>query len=92
MDSIQFELPTHAAAAGLWQHLHRERSTWTEPRDDAWVVFAELGETNDLAVLLRSAEDWLAATQLHAIRFCVDDRDYVLEAGEVEWSRLEAAA
>jgi hypothetical protein len=92
MDSIQFELPTHAAAAGLWQHLHRERSTWTEPRDDAWLVFAELGETNDLAVLLRSAEDWLAATQLHAIRFCVDDRDYVLEAGEVEWSSLEAAA
>ena len=91
MDSVRFELPTHSAAAGLWQHLHGERSAWTEPRHDAWLVFAELQEADDLAVLLRSAEEWLAATHLRAIRFSVDERVYVLAAGEVEWS-LDAAA
>jgi len=92
MESVRFELPTHFAAAALWQHLHGERSAWTEPRDDAWLVFAELQEADDLAVLLRGAEEWLATTRLGAIRFSVDDRMYVLAAGEAEWSRLDAAA
>jgi hypothetical protein len=92
METVQFELPTHAAAADLWQHLIGERSTWTEPRHDAWLVFAELREADDLAVLLRSAEDWLATTHLRAIGFSVDGRGYVLEAGELEWSRVDAAA
>jgi hypothetical protein len=92
METVQFELPTHSAAAELWQHLLAGRSTWTEPRLDAWLVFAELGEADDFAVLLRSAEDWLAATHLRAIRFSVDGRCYVLEAGRLEWSHLDAAA
>jgi hypothetical protein len=92
MDSVRFELPTHSAAAALWQHLHGERSAWTEPRHDSWLVFAELQEADDLAVLLRGAEEWPGTTLLGAIRFSVDDREYVLSAGEAEWTRLEAAA
>jgi len=55
-------------------------------------VFAELGETDDHALLLGSAEDWLTAPQMHAIRLRADDRDHVLDPGEVAWSRLETAA
>ena len=38
-----------------------------------------------IAGLLRLAEEWVRSEALGAIRFTVDGREYVLEAGEVDW-------
>jgi hypothetical protein len=50
---------------------------------------AELGrEPDDLAVLLREVEAWVEEESLAAIRFELDGRAYVLEAGEPDWTAV----
>jgi hypothetical protein len=39
----------------------------------------------DLAVLLRRVEAWVEEEALYAIRYAVDEREYVLVAGEADW-------
>jgi hypothetical protein len=40
----------------------------------------------DLAALLREVESWVDDESLCAIRFLLDDRIYVLEAGAADWA------
>jgi hypothetical protein len=41
---------------------------------------------SDLAALLREVEAWVADESLCAVRFLLDDRVYVLGAGEANWA------
>ena len=40
--------------------------------------------------LLREVESWVEDESLYAIRYLLDDRIYVLEAGEVDWDSRQA--
>jgi hypothetical protein len=80
-DIVLFELPTRTSAHRLVGHLALTRLSWLEEGDDACVVGAFLQlEDADLAVLLRSVQEWVEQAQLAAIRFEVDGRTYVLAA------------
>ena len=59
--------------------------------DEPYIVVAALSEDpSDLAAVLREVESWVEAESLYAIRYLLDDRIYVLEAGEVDWDSREA--
>jgi hypothetical protein len=88
---VFFELPRRGDAEALAKavHLHWRGRAWK--RRDHWVVSAGFrGGGDDLAALLRRTEEWVAETGLGAIRFELDDRSYVLRAGEVRWVALAA--
>jgi hypothetical protein len=54
--------------------------------DDPYVVTAAFSTgSNDLAALLREIESWVEDERLYAVRFLLDDRIYMLEAGEADW-------
>jgi hypothetical protein len=90
--TVAFEIPDLAAAVRLTRKLGR---TWeagllvedVEPRDDEpSVVLTQLRDwETDLAVLLREVEAWIKEESALAIRFCLDGRTYVLQAGEADW-------
>jgi hypothetical protein len=86
-ESIQFELPDLAGAARLARLLRPERAIYVHERGDVALVTAFLRSTaGDLATLLRSVEAWVSRESLCAIRFELDNRDYVLEAGGADWT------
>ena len=78
---VRFELPLCVGGDDLSSRL---RSRWpgTKKRaDSAWLVTARLRKAeNDLAVLLREVESYVADAGLHAIRYQLDGRSYVLAA------------
>jgi hypothetical protein len=85
---VDFELPDVAAAGRLSTVL---RSQWgavyVHERNDVPLVTVYFRTTAaDLASLLRSVEAWVARESLCAIRFELDGRDYVLEAGDPDWA------
>jgi hypothetical protein len=88
-ETVQFELPDLAGAARLATLL---RACWALSVNDAdgvVVVDVGIGESaTALASLLRSVESWVADESLCAIRYELDGRTYVLEAGEPDWSTL----
>jgi hypothetical protein len=90
---VQFELPDLAGAARLATLL---RPTWpvsVSERNDDVLVFVLVDEaTTDIGTLLRSVEDWVAGEALCAIRFELDGRSYVMEAGEADWELAPRAA
>ena len=87
LDVVVFEVPSAEDADELTLRLDRECIAWTEPSDDdAWIVGAELRETDDLARLLRTVERWVAQRRLVAIRYSLDAKSYILRAGDVAWS------
>ena len=90
---VQFELPDLAGAARLATLL---RPTWPvslSERNDDVLVFVLVDEaTADIGALLRSVEDWVAGEALCAIRFELDGRSYVMEAGEADWELAPRAA
>jgi hypothetical protein len=92
-NSVQFELPDLAGAARLATLL---RPYWavsvTEEGDLALVDVYLRASPTDLAALLRSVEDFVALECLRAIRFELDGRDYVLEAGEADWTAVPGTA
>ena len=49
-------------------------------------------EQNDVAVLLREVEAWVERESALALRYELDGRAYILEAGEPDWSADVAAA
>jgi hypothetical protein len=53
---------------------------------DTWIVSARLrADEDDLAVLMREVEAYVTEAELHAIRFRLDGRSYILAApGPVE--------
>jgi hypothetical protein len=92
-NTVQFELPDLAGAARLATLL---RPYWavsvTEDGDLALVDVYLRASAADLAALLRSVEDFVAVEALCAIRFELDGRVYVLEAGDPDWTALPGAA
>ena len=88
-ETVQFELPDLAEAARLATLL---RSSWAvsvnEEGDVALVDVYIRASRKDLASLMRTVEDWVARESLRAIRFDLDGRVYILEAGEVNWEFL----
>lgn len=86
-DSVDFEIHDLASAVRLTRRLGGRWNVSLRDRGDINLVSAELGTNpDDLAVLLRDVEAWVTQESLRAIRFAVDDRDYVLMAGEVDWA------
>jgi hypothetical protein len=80
---VLFELPTKVAAEQLLSHLGSLRWSWLEHGDGVSVVGAMLyPDPGDLAVLLRDVQAWVADSWLATVRFEVDGRTYVLEAGQ----------
>lgn len=85
--AVCFEIPDLATAARLAKRLARR---WTidlvAESDELMSLVAELRpKSGDLAALLREVEVWVAEEGLCAVRFEVDGRTYVLQAGEAKW-------
>jgi hypothetical protein len=91
-DVVLFEIPEFEQAMGLCGRLATNWMAWVHRRDEVRFVAALLvpEAEGDLAALLRTVEQWVAERGLVAIRFELDGRAYVLEAGEPIWSGLAA--
>lgn len=87
-DIVVFELPCGDDATDLFHGLDPDRTAWAHALGEVWLVGTELRAADDLAVLLREVERWVADRRLGAIRFWVDEKDYVMHAGEIAWSAL----
>lgn len=84
--AVHFEIADLAAAVRLTRLLARDRVVSLRERRDVNLVSAALrNERDDLAVLLRTVEAWVEEESLCAIRYEVDGREYVLQAGEADW-------
>jgi len=84
VDQIFIEVSDFPEAARLTRRLGQTR-TVAVVGDDPYVVTAAFEESGDLAVLLREVESWVEDESLFAVRLLLDDRIYVLEAGEANW-------
>ena len=83
---VHFEIADLAAAVRLTRRLAQARVVSLRERGDINLVSATLRtEADDLALLMRTVEAWVEEESLCAIRFEVDGRDYVLQAGEADW-------
>jgi hypothetical protein len=90
---VHFEIPDLAAAVRLTRRLGGRWNVLLQDRHDVNLVSVALQPTpGDLAVLLRNVEAWVKQEALYAIRFAVDNRDYVLAAGEPNWAAIPVAA
>jgi hypothetical protein len=91
--TVRFEVPDLASAARLATLL---RACWTvsvNEEDGLALVEVEIGTSpTELVSLLRSVEGWVEAECLRAIRFDLDNRSYVLEAGDADWSSVPRPA
>jgi hypothetical protein len=87
-DTIRFEVVELATAVRLAQRLGRSRSVILIAESEyVKSVVAEVHrKPADLAELLRDVEDWVRHESLGAIRYELDDRAYVLDAGNCDWS------
>jgi hypothetical protein len=92
LEQVHFEILDFAAAARLMRRLSAERSAALIFEEPYVVAAAIQSEPNDLATLLREVEAWVAEESLCAIRFMVDGRIYLLEAGEADWTSHPWAA
>jgi hypothetical protein len=80
-DMAFFELPTCADTASFYARIRPHWQGWTTGEDDVWLVAAEVAvDDNDLALLLREVEAYVAETGLHAIRYWLDGRVHIMEA------------
>jgi hypothetical protein len=85
LDQVFVEVNDLPEAARLTRRLGQTR-TAAVLGDDPYVVTAAFSTGSyDLAALLREIESWVEDERLYAVRFLLDDRIYVLEAGEGDW-------
>jgi hypothetical protein len=92
-DLVHFEIADLAAAVRLTRRLAPKWTVSLQERRDVNLVTARLRErSGDLAVLLRDVEVWVEEESLCAIRFEVDGREYVIEAGEADWRSAPRAS
>jgi hypothetical protein len=85
-DAVRFEIVDLTAAAGHARRLALNWSVTLHERRGVNLVTVELRpRPTDVADLLREVERWIAEESLHAIRFDLDGRGYVLEAGDADW-------
>jgi hypothetical protein len=82
---VRFEIPAYADVDELCSRLRPRWPGSQECEGRVWTVSARFRLTkNDLAVLLRTVETYVADAELHAIRYRLDGRDYILEAVALE--------
>lgn len=92
-NSVQFELPDLAGAARLAALLRPYWAVGVTEEDGVALVHVYIrASARDLSSLLRSVEDFVALESLFAIRFELDGRAYVLEAGEADWTAVLRSA
>jgi hypothetical protein len=78
---VRFELPAYADVDGFCSRIRPRWRGSQRKQDEVWVVSAQLHRAaNDLALLLREVEGYVADTALLAIRYQLDGRFYVMEA------------
>jgi hypothetical protein len=88
-ETVQFELPDLAGAARLATLLRAFCAVSVDDDDGVPVLVADFGASAAvLASLLRTVESWVEQERLRAIRFELDGRVYLLEAGEADWSAV----
>ena len=87
-DTARFEVVELATAVRLAQRLGRSRSVILVAESEyVKSVIAEVHrQPTDLAELLRDVEGWVRDESLGAIRYELDGRAYVLDAGDSDWS------
>src|SRR5690348_5438958 len=87
-DTARFEVVELATAVRLAQRLGRSRSVILVAESEyVKSVVAQIHrKRDDLAQLLRDVEGWVRDESLGAIRYELDGRAYVLDAGNCEWS------
>jgi hypothetical protein len=71
------------------------QARWTvsvSARDTLTVASVRLNCDLDLAQLLRVVEAWVIEESLGPIRFHLDGRSYILEAGEANWAAAVGTA
>jgi hypothetical protein len=91
-DAAHFEVTDLAAAMRLARALSPRWMVSLEDHGEVNVITAVLrAEIDDLAVLLRIVEAWVEEESVCAIRYEVDNREYVLHAGEADWRRSPQA-
>ena len=91
-DLVHFEIADLAAAVRLTRRLAPRWTVSLHERRDVNLVTARLRErSGDFAVLLRELEAWVEEESLCAIRYEVDGREYVLQAGEADWQAIPQA-
>jgi hypothetical protein len=82
-DAVLFELPSPQAARAFRVRLRPRWHGWSHDDDQGWFFAAELGEeADDLALLLREAQELVAELGLPAVLFTLDGRSYALAAAE----------
>jgi hypothetical protein len=87
-DIVLFELPTFEAAQAFRVRLRPRWPGWSHSDEHGWLFAAELGaETDDLALLLREAQQLLAELDMWLAVFVLDGRSYALEAAEPVYER-----
>jgi len=86
VDRIYIDVADHGSAARLARRLERSRTAVVLGDPTCLVMASFTSEPSDLAALLREIESWVDDESLCAIRFLLDDRIYVLEAGEADWA------
>jgi hypothetical protein len=87
-DVVHFEIVDLADAVRLVRRLGSGWCITFQEREDVNLVTVELRRRpGDLALLLREVEQWITEGSLCAIRFELDGREYVIQAGEVDWKR-----
>jgi hypothetical protein len=91
-NTIQFELPDLAGAARLATLLRSYWAVGVSEQGDLALVDVYIRASPDLAALLRSVEGFVARESLGAIRFELDGRGYVMEAGEADWTAVLRSA
>jgi hypothetical protein len=84
-EPLEFELPSRAAAEDLCLTLGSGRVEWSEFAEDVWIVNTTFDGSADFARVMRKIETWVADRHLGAVRYYVDDKAYVLQAGDVAW-------
>jgi len=78
---VRFELPLYADADEFCARLRAHWPGTRRRKGELWLISARLRtNANDLALLLRAVEAYVADAELHAIRFRLDGRAYVLAA------------
>jgi hypothetical protein len=89
-DVVFFELPTFEAAQAFRVRLRPRWPGWSHADEYGWLFAAELrDETDDLALLLREAQQLLADLDLPASVFLLDGRSYVLVPAEPVYERTD---
>jgi hypothetical protein len=85
-EAVHFEVTDLAAAVRLTRRLAETWIVSLRERGDINLVSAALrNDPEELGAMLRIVETWVEEESLYMIRFQVDEREYVLQAGEADW-------